>query len=97
MICLDNLNVYLDPRVRRVIEEKGMQPKFLPLHSPDYSLIELTLVMLKAWIGRHLRALRPSFEGDFEGFLRCVIGYSGCDEKAMEHLRYNAEGLSFSR
>ena len=49
MVCLDNLNVYLDPCVQAALEDKGCLIKFLPLYSLDYSLIELTYSVLKAW------------------------------------------------
>jgi transposase len=48
VICLDNLNVHLDHRVREALEGKGCLIKFLPPYSPDYSPIELTFSMLKA-------------------------------------------------
>ncbi len=50
VICLDNLNVYLDARVREALEGKGCLIKFLPLYSLDYSLIELIFSMLKVSI-----------------------------------------------
>ena len=48
IIILDNLNIYLDPRVRQVIEIKGCLLKFLPPYSPDYNPIELIFSLLKA-------------------------------------------------
>jgi transposase len=49
VVCLDNLNVHLDRRVREAIEAKGCLIRFLPPYSPDYSPIELTFSMLKVW------------------------------------------------
>ena len=92
VICLDNVNVYLNRQVKQVVEEKGVLLKFLPPCSPDYNPIELTFSMLKAWIGRHFRRLCPQFEGDFGGFLWYAIEYSGCDRAAKQYFRYCAGG-----
>ena len=50
VVCLDNLNVHLDPRVQAALEERGCLIKFLPPYSPDYNPIELTFGMLKVSI-----------------------------------------------
>jgi|HubBroStandDraft_4_1064222.scaffolds.fasta_scaffold237340_1 transposase len=50
VICLDNLNIYLDAWVRIAFENKGCLIKFLPPYSLDYSPIELTFSMLKVSI-----------------------------------------------
>jgi hypothetical protein len=95
VICLDNLNVHLDHRVREALEGKGCLIKFLPPYSPDYSPIELTFSILKAWIRRHFRSLRYIYQGDFGGFLQYAVEQSGCDKKAMEHFRHAAGGYKF--
>lgn len=87
--------MHLNRRVRQVLEAKGCLVRFLPPYSPDYSPIELTFSILKAWMRRHFRRLRAYFEGDFGGFLRYAIENSGCDKYAVEHFRYAAEGYKF--
>jgi transposase len=47
VVCLDNLNVHLDARVRTALEERGCLIRFLPPYSPDFNPIELTFSMLK--------------------------------------------------
>ena len=95
VICLDNLSVYVAPRIKEAIEAKGCLVRFLPPYSPDYSPIELTFGLLKAWMRRHLREIRPYFEGNFGGFLEYAIEHSGCDKKAKEHFRHSAGGYRF--
>jgi transposase len=50
VVCLDNLNVHLDPQVLAALEEKGCLIRFLPPYSPDYNPIELTFGILKVSI-----------------------------------------------
>ena len=95
VICLDNVNVHLNRQVKQVVEEKGILLKFLPPYSPDYNPIELTFSMLKAWMRRHFRRLRPQFEGDFGGFLWYALQHSGCDQAAQQHFRHSAGGYQF--
>ena len=57
IICLDNVSVHLDPRIQQVTEEAGLIIKFLPPYSPDYSPIELSFSVLKAWMRRHFRRM----------------------------------------
>jgi transposase len=95
MVCLDNLNVYLDPRVQLALEERGCLIRFLPPYSPDFNPIELTFSMLKAWIRRHFQSFHQLFQGDFGGFLHFVIAQSGCDRKAREHFQHAAGGYKF--
>jgi transposase len=95
VVCLDNLNVHLDPRVQTALKDKGWLIKLLPPYSPDYSPIELTFSVLKAWIRWHYRHLRYVYQGDFGGFLQHAIEQSGCDKHAKEHFRYVADGYKF--
>ena len=50
VICLDNVSIHLDPRVRDAIEARGCLLRFPPPYSPDHSPIELTFSLLKAWM-----------------------------------------------
>ena len=94
-ICLDNVSIHLNPRARDAIEAKGCLLRFLPPYSPDYSPIQLTFSMLKAWMRRHFRSFRELFEGDFGGVLAYAIENSGCDRKATERFRHCAGGYLF--
>jgi transposase len=95
VVCLDNLNIHLDSRVQAALKGKGCLIKFLPPYSPDYSPIELTFSVLKAWIRRHYRHLRYVYQGDFGGFLQHAIEQSGCDKHAKEHFRHAADRYKF--
>jgi DDE superfamily endonuclease len=95
VVCLDNLNVHLDLRVQTALEDKGCLIKFLPIYSPDYSLIELTFSVLKAWIQRYYQHLQYVYQGDFGGFLQHAIEQSGCDKHAKEHFRHATDGHKF--
>jgi transposase len=92
VICLDNASVHVDVRIRQAVEAKGCLIHYLPPYSPDYNAIELTFSVLKAWMRRHWRSLRPQFQGDFEGFLRYAVNVSGCDRFAKEHYRHACNG-----
>ena len=54
IVCLDNLSIHLDPWVWQAIEGHRCLLKFLPPYSPDYSSIELSFSLLKAWFQCHL-------------------------------------------
>lgn len=72
-----------------------MLVRFLPPYSPDFSPIELTFGLLKAWMRRHWRGLQSTFRGDFIGFLRHAIEASECDRFAREHFKHSAAGYMF--
>lgn len=95
VVCLDNLNVHLDSRVRATLEDKGCLIKFLPPYSLDYSPIELTFSILKAWIRQHFRHLRHIYQGDFGGFLQYSVEQSSCDKYTKEHFCQSANGYKF--
>ena len=69
----------LDPCVRDAIEAKGCLLRFLPPYSPDYSPVELTFGLLKAWMRRHFRSFRELFQGDIGEFLAYIIENRRCD------------------
>lgn len=95
VVVLDNVSVHCNARIKEVIEAAGCVIEYLPPYSPDYSPIELTFSVLKAWLRRHLRVLRPIFQGDFGGLLRHAIERSRCDQYAVEHFKYAAGGYIF--
>ncbi len=95
VVVLDNVSVHCNARIKEVIEAAGYIIEYLPPYSPDYSPIELTFSVLKAWLRRHLRVLRPIFQGDFGGLLRHAIERSRCDQYTVEHFKYAAGGYIF--
>ena len=97
VICLDNAGQHIgvSDRIKEAVEAKGCILKWLPPYSPDFSPIELTFSVLKAWIRRHFWELRPQFEHDFGGFLKFAVENSGCDRFAVEHFRHSAAGYRF--
>ena len=48
IIYMDNCNTYIAPQIKKAIIAYGYYIKYLPLYSPDLSLIELTFLLLKA-------------------------------------------------
>ena len=95
VICVDNVNIHISDRIKEAIEAKGCVIKYLPPYSPDYSPIELTFILLKAWMRRHLEYLRQYFERDFGGFIQFALGNSGCDRFAVEYFRHSTAGYRF--
>ena len=92
VICLDNINIHINPRIRQAIEEQGCLIRYLPPYSPDFNPIELTFSMLKAWLRKHFRSLRARFDGNFGGLLKYAIAESGYNRKAREHFRHSGNG-----
>lgn len=95
VIVLDDASRDVDPRIKLAVEEKGCLLRFLPPYSPDYSPIELTFSVLKAWIRRHFNDYWPSFEGDFGQFIQWAMQRSRCDRFAMEYFRSGPAGYVF--
>ena len=80
--------------VTAVIHAAGYLVRYLPPYSPDYTPIELTFGVLKAWIQRNYIYMRHHYrKGDFAGFLRDAITQSKCDRFARKHFKYAAGGL----
>jgi hypothetical protein len=48
IICLDNLSIHINNRIRELVESYKCLLWFLPPYSPDYNPIELTFSLLKA-------------------------------------------------
>jgi len=48
IVVLDNLPAHKPPAVRRAIEAKGAELRFLPPYSPDFNSIEMAFAKLKA-------------------------------------------------
>ena len=64
----------------------------MPPYSPDYSPIELSFSVLKAWVRRHFNDLwHTGYDGTFGDFLREALARSHCDQFAVEHFRHSIE------
>lgn len=95
VICLDNLGIHCNARVEQLVNSKGCLIRYLPPYSPDFSPIELTFSILKAWMRRHFIYLREAYERRFEEFIRYAVEQSGCDRFAAEQFRHSAGGYKF--
>ena len=88
-VVLDNLSIYLNAEVRKIIELKGYLIKFLPSYSPDFNLVELKFSVFKAWFRRYLYGVRPQFEGSFGGLLAYAIKVSECNRHTIAYFSYS--------
>jgi transposase len=50
VIIMNNVSIHVGQRVTEVVHASGLLVRYLPLYSPDYNPIELTFLVLKAWI-----------------------------------------------
>ena len=95
VICMNNLNVHLDARVKQTIEDKNCLIRFLFFYSSNYNSIEFTFSILKTWMRRHFRQLRAQFESNFEDFLKHALKINDCSDHAKTHFRHNVESYKF--
>ena len=89
---------YLDSHVEQVIQEAGLILKFPPPYSLDYSLIELSFSVLKAWMRRHFRRVWPRYHEEghtFGDFIQLAIEHSRCDQYGREHYQHAGGGYIF--
>lgn len=92
VIAFDNCSAYIDKAITEAIEAEGHLVRFLPPYLSDFSPIELSFSVLKAWIRRNYvwsRYVRHSF-GDW---LLWAVSESRCDRYAREQYRHAAGGL----
>lgn len=85
---MDNCPTHTKARIEEAIRAAGCEIKYLPPYSPDYNPIELTFGVLKSWIRRNYTRVYPSFEGDFETFLKHAVIERGCDQHAEAHFQH---------
>jgi transposase len=52
IVILDNLSIYLGPKVRQAIEARGCRLLFLPAYSPDFSPLEEVFSKVKTLLRR---------------------------------------------
>jgi transposase len=82
VIILDNASSHCNPIIAEAIHARGCLVRYLPPYSPDYSPIELSFSVLKAWVRRRFQELWPSFQGSFGDFLLMCVARSRCDRFA---------------
>ena len=92
VIVPDNASAHCDQRIANAIRAKDYLVRFLPLYSPEYSPIELTFNILKAWVRRRFQDLWPSFEGSFDNFLLMCVRRSRCDRFTETYFRHSGAG-----
>src|SRR6266536_47163 len=92
VIVLDNVGVHTLLTVEIAIRRRGCLVRYLPLYSPDYSPIELSFSVLKAWVRRHFYDVWPRFNSFFGDFLLMGVERSYCDQFVISHFRYNSAG-----
>jgi transposase len=92
IIVLDNASSYCNEVIANAIRAKGYLVRYLPPYSPEYSPIELSFSVLKAWVRRRFHDLWPSFEGSFGDFLLMCVRRSRCDRFAEAHFRHSGAG-----
>uniref|UniRef100_A0A093X9Y0 Uncharacterized protein y4pE/y4sA n=1 Tax=Talaromyces marneffei PM1 TaxID=1077442 RepID=A0A093X9Y0_TALMA len=92
VIILDNVAIHTQEQVHQIIEEAGHIIRYLPPYSPDFNPIELTFLVLKAWMKRNWIFLRMTF-ANYGDFLTYSIGASGCDRFARKQFKHAANGV----
>jgi hypothetical protein len=92
VIVLDNASFYCDEIIANTIRAKDCLVRYLFSYSPEYSPIELSFSVLKAWIRRRFHDLWPFFKGFFGDFLLMCVRKSRCDRFAEAHFRYSDTG-----
>lgn len=86
VIVMDNVSLHCNPAIEQKIQAAGCLVRYLPPYSPDYNPIEMSFSVLKAWVRRHFRTIRPRFL-EFGQFLRTAIKLSRCDRFPEKHFR----------
>lgn len=88
VIVMDNVASHCNPRIEELLRGRGCRVLYLPPYSPDYNPIELTFLVLKAWIRRYFHEIWPTFVGTFGDFLRYCVDRSRYDRFPEAHFRY---------
>ena len=92
VIVLDNCSTHIDKRVREAVQAEGHLICFQPPYSSDINPIKLTFQVVKAWIKRHYRFLRPLYHS-FGDFLQMATVRSRCNRFARTQFRHAAGGV----
>lgn len=53
VLVMDNAIIHKSPRLREIVEEKGVRLEYLPPYSPDFNPIEEAFSCVKSWIRRN--------------------------------------------
>jgi transposase len=73
-------SIHQSDELKEMCQQRGVLLEYLPPYSPDYSLIELSFHMLKAWIRRNI-SLAQHFNNDLE-FFHLAVRECGIKENA---------------
>jgi transposase len=92
VIIMDNASSHCDPIIAEAVHAKGCLIRYLPPYSPDFSPIELSFSVLKAWVRRRFQELWIRGEGSFGDFLLIAIRQSRCDRFTENHFRHSGNG-----
>jgi transposase len=92
---LDNVSIYTNAEVTRIIHKARYLVRFLPLYLLDYNPIKLTFRVLKAWIKRNHMYIRKNY-CNFRDFLVAAIEQSCYNRFAKKHFKHAAGGLYIS-
>ena len=88
VVVLDNVSIHVSQRVMEAVERGGHLIHFLPPYSPDLNPIELTFLVLKAWIKLKWVFLHQTC-GSFGDFLELAVRESQCDCFARQHFQHS--------
>jgi transposase len=89
VIIFNNASSHYNPIIAEVIHARDCLVRYLFSYSPDYSPIELSFSVLKAWIRRRFQELWPPFKRSFGDFLLMCVTRSRCDRFAEAHFRHS--------
>jgi transposase len=92
VIVMDNASAHCHPSIADTIKAHGCLIRYLPPYSPDFSPIELSFGVLKAFVRRRYRELWPHFDGNFGQFIMMCVRSSQCDQYATAHFKYSGNG-----
>ncbi|KAF8605771.1 hypothetical protein BDV93DRAFT_438107, partial [Ceratobasidium sp. AG-I] len=94
VLLMDNCSIYMNARVRGLVEAQGVVCMYLPLYSPDFNPIDLAFSKSKSSIQHEGAAAREVFHSrnkvlnaQIEAMLFCH-GYSVTEEDARGWYRH---------
>ena len=92
VIVLDNAGTHIPLKIDVVIRRRDYFIRFFSSYSPDYSPIELSFSVLKAWVRRHFHDIWPRFKDFFSDFLLMAVQRSHYNRYAVSHFRHSGAG-----
>ena len=70
VICLDNVSIHCSQYLQMMLDDVGIELKFLLSYNPDFNLIKESFAALKQWICKYACSADMK---DFESFIHMVI------------------------